>query len=843
MPASARPSLGLLPRLAAVIGLGLLGGTRPAAAQELGGRVFNPTPETVGIWDFDLAPTPPGTAPGDGTVLRDRSGRGRHATIRGNGGGALQIGDGDRRFDATGRPNRALRRANVDSHVARAVVDDAAPFEMGPTDSFSVELYVDRVDVPPAANWGILAGTWHSRNLADDQGDANTAGAWYGYGLIRHQDDGGFPSGGWRWVLSPMVNGVPRIGHANAPELWLTPGFEIPAGRHYVVLVVDRVAQRAVAYVDGRETSRLEPLGADWAFGTPTDRPGRDPARFSMMSGEDDASQGRYRAAPNGAHLDAVRVQRRAMSADEVRQAWTRLDAGAPHPEAVAAHAWSFDAGDARDAQRPSLNGSLQGAPGTVAGPIGAAALSLSGSQWVSYPSHDFGEAFTLSLWIRPDATTPPEKLEALLANSAGGFQTSGFRLFLNSFAPTGAADGRIHFETGDGTAGASARSTPNAAPVDTWTHVAVVVNRAAGRAAIYRDGRDVTEAFEVRPGFNTVGPFDLGRLMASGLMFSGAVDDVRVFPRLLSGAEIDALRPAVPDPDVTVSVRASRMEAAVGQCVGVEATADMLRRGERVERVEWRVGRTGWVEAPAIHALPAPMMGVPIFARVTTNQMRSAEGSLMLDVRAQDVIARIEASVDGVPQPGGPIEVELGARLELDARASSSLPPPGARACPLDTGAPLPPADIALVRWDLDGDRQPDAEGPMASLGPLDRPGRFMIRVGVQNAEGAADEAQREVIVRDPASPPDAGVLVDAGVAVDAGMVADAGAAPDARVEESLGPLPAGSSGCRGTTGEPTSALWALSLGLGLSTLRRRRRRGVARRRRSTDGLRGRSC
>ncbi|MBI4601844.1 MAG: hypothetical protein HY721_07770 [Planctomycetes bacterium] len=311
---------------------GLLLAAAPQAVRAQGnvGRIFFPVPETVGIWEFnELQGILDGEAIPEGTLIPDLTGQGLDATVEVNGGGDLKAGAGDPSFDDPPGSNRECQRTGFSSHAVRvAVNDDADLFEMAPSDDFSIELYVNRETVVGSANWGILAGTWHSRNLLDDnQGNPDQNGAWYGYGLIRN-DTASTGQAEWIWILSPVVDGVPRIGFGQAPEVKL-PAFDIPEGRHYVVLSVNRVDQVAIGYVDGVEVARLG-LDPMWSFTTPD---GYEHARFLMFSGEDDPTRGAYRGSPAGTHLDAVRVQRKAMAPEEVLEVWDNIQAGEPTPE------------------------------------------------------------------------------------------------------------------------------------------------------------------------------------------------------------------------------------------------------------------------------------------------------------------------------------------------------------------------------------------------------------------------------------------------------------------------------------------------------------------------------
>jgi hypothetical protein len=306
---------------------GFLAVSIESSAQE--GRIFLPTPETVAIYEFNgLSTLPDGSPIPTGTTIPDLSGGGLTATVEGNEANDLSVNTGDPNF---GVENRECRRSQfAGPHTPRiAVNEDNDAFEMEAGDDFTVELYVNRETIEGSANWGILAGTWHSRNVLTDTDNPDNLGAWYGFGLIRNDFVNNPGAGGeWSWVVSPVVDGVPRIGFGQAPEQHLQPFFAIPEGRHYVVLSVDRVNQMAIGYVDGVQVNSLF-IDPTWTFTTPTDY---EHARFIMFAGEDDPTRGAFRGSPAGTHLDAVRVQRRALSAEDVLQSWGDIESGVATP-------------------------------------------------------------------------------------------------------------------------------------------------------------------------------------------------------------------------------------------------------------------------------------------------------------------------------------------------------------------------------------------------------------------------------------------------------------------------------------------------------------------------------
>ncbi len=300
-------------------------------AAQAEGRIFLAVPDTVAIFEFNGIAD---EALPDGTAIPDLSGNGLDAAVEHNEMQDLAIGAGD---PAYGAANREGARIGIDSRAAAiAVNDDGDAFEMDETQSFSLEMYLHREDLGFAVetgDWGILAGTWHSRygGYADD-----ALNLWYGWGLIRFSWEG---TRGWAWVVSP----VPPDGRAIAGfnERQSSPVFEIPLGRHYLAVSCDRAAQAVRIYLDAAQvaTLALEP----WmSFITPyvpgTDELARH-ARFMMLNGENDPAHpvvySRYMTPPPGFELDAVRIINRALTPEEIQITWEELQSGLPSPSTV----------------------------------------------------------------------------------------------------------------------------------------------------------------------------------------------------------------------------------------------------------------------------------------------------------------------------------------------------------------------------------------------------------------------------------------------------------------------------------------------------------------------------
>ncbi len=169
----------------------------------------------------------------------------------------------------------------------------------------------------------------------------------------------------------------------------------------------------------------------------------------------------------------------------------------------------------------------------------GAASLNLDGvAGYASIPSMDLGPSFTVAAWVR--LTSGTSGLETIAANGGSGGATAGWKFFATGSANT--SPGRLVFETGNGTAGAQTITANNVLTYDTWTHVAVGVDRARGVAMLYVNGVDRTASGTVRTDFPTSGAVNWGRMTNGSFFFHGQLDDARIHPRWLADGEIGVL-------------------------------------------------------------------------------------------------------------------------------------------------------------------------------------------------------------------------------------------------------------------------------------------------------------
>ena len=202
---------------------------------------------------------------------------------------------------------------------------------------------------------------------------------------------------------------------------------------------------------------------------------------------------------------------------------------------------WTFDEGAgliARDSSGHGHDLKMSGDGAWGAGHSGGALDLHAAKVDVESPRLALPKAFTISLWVRlqPGGAPRPQPLLGCDGRAAG---LSDFWLTL---PPTFPGSGVVLDVSGP-TMGSRAHAKAGAIRAGRWQHLAVVVNSADGRANFFVDGREVTETSGLRHDFKVGGPLLIGRRTRGGpLPFDGQLDDLRLYDRTLSTAEITAL-------------------------------------------------------------------------------------------------------------------------------------------------------------------------------------------------------------------------------------------------------------------------------------------------------------
>lgn len=183
------------------------------------------------------------------------------------------------------------------------------------------------------------------------------------------------------------------------------------------------------------------------------------------------------------------------------------------------------------DSSGYNFNGTRNGAT-WVAGHSGQA-LSFNGTSDyvdITYSSAmNFIDNFTLAAWINPSATTSLRRIITLPADGPTG--TEQYSLLINA--------GNLEFWVGNN----GPLSTPYTPGTGTWHHVAATI--AGPLSTLYIDGVQVAQSSTGGNSryFHALGNMAIGRFSATfPQVFSGSLDDVRIYTHPLSAAQIAVL-------------------------------------------------------------------------------------------------------------------------------------------------------------------------------------------------------------------------------------------------------------------------------------------------------------
>jgi glucose/arabinose dehydrogenase/fibronectin type 3 domain-containing protein len=220
-------------------------------------------------------------------------------------------------------------------------------------------------------------------------------------------------------------------------------------------------------------------------------------------------------------------------------------ESATPQPSGLVA-GYTFDAGagaTAADLSGNNNNGTINGATWTT-GRFGGG-LSFNGTakvQVASAPTLNLTTGMTLAAWIKPTAnqngwvTVIQKQTDAYLLNASNG---------QGALFPGGGATTSGGWQYVSGT---------SANPVNVWTHLAVTYDTSSVR--LYVNGTQVASQAAIGTIQTTTSPLWIGGNSPYGEYFTGVLDEVRVYNRPLSAAEIQVIRDNAlvpPAPDTTL--------------------------------------------------------------------------------------------------------------------------------------------------------------------------------------------------------------------------------------------------------------------------------------------------
>jgi hypothetical protein len=242
--------------------------------------------------------------------------------------------------------------------------------------------------------------------------------------------------------------------------------------------------------------------------------------------------------APNGAHvLTAVARDASGNQATSPAVNVTVSNSAAPPPPPnqtaglVAAYGFNAGAGTtAADASGQQNTGAISGAQWVAQGRYGAA-LRFDGVddmvRVADAASLDLTSGMTLEAWVQP--TTLSGWRSVIMKEVSGGL---AYTLYAHDNAPKPAAYVRIAGKTAsDATSGTAAL------PLNTWSHLAATYDGATLR--LYVNAVQVASRAVSGSIVTSANPLNVGGNSVWGEYFSGLIDEVRVYSRALTAAEV----------------------------------------------------------------------------------------------------------------------------------------------------------------------------------------------------------------------------------------------------------------------------------------------------------------
>jgi hypothetical protein len=225
---------------------------------------------------------------------------------------------------------------------------------------------------------------------------------------------------------------------------------------------------------------------------------------------------------------------------DYIRVAWDALTCAAPPPGMVAWYPGDDNAQDIQGGNHGTLQEGVTFVPGKVGSSFGFNGVNAHVAVPDS-PSLRFTDAITIDLWINPSTATQTYGA-GVVAKTAFGFGDYAID-FVN---------GDLRFFFYDGTPNphsVSATGWLTPAKVGVWSHIAATYDSSTGELKLYDGGSVIATASvpaNTQMGVNThelsIGSRQLTGAGAYDLSFAGLIDEVELFNRALTQAEVSAI-------------------------------------------------------------------------------------------------------------------------------------------------------------------------------------------------------------------------------------------------------------------------------------------------------------
>ena len=243
-----------------------------------------------------------------------------------------------------------------------------------------------------------------------------------------------------------------------------------------------------------------------------------------------------------------------------------------PQPGLVASYGFDEGAGTvAADSTTSGNHGTLVNGPAWTIGRFGQA-LSFDGTNdrvsILDSATLDLTSGMTLEAWVKPTATGTAWKTVLFKHRNSNAtnmvYVMYGNR---NTSVPNGEITVGTSVKAANGPAGSGL-------PLNVWSHLAATFDNATLR--LFVNGTEIASLATAGPIATSTGDLWIGGNNVWGEYFSGVIDEVRVYNRALSAADIqtDMNRAAAPDGDPPAIVSTTPADGGTGFGVGSAVTA-----------------------------------------------------------------------------------------------------------------------------------------------------------------------------------------------------------------------------------------------------------------------------
>jgi len=161
--------------------------------------------------------------------------------------------------------------------------------------------------------------------------------------------------------------------------------------------------------------------------------------------------------------------------------------------------------------------------------------FNFAGSGRIDFPRTNFGNQFTLSVWLKP--TTNSVDIQTIFANAGNGFGSNGFKAFWGYDGIT-----KMVLENGNGRAGAQGKSSNSDVVTGEWQHLVYAFNKDTNQITMYRNGTSIAvQAVYVgmRSDANTDQNWWLGAMGGTSYAMNALIGVVKVYSSVLTGSQV----------------------------------------------------------------------------------------------------------------------------------------------------------------------------------------------------------------------------------------------------------------------------------------------------------------